>query len=96
MDDANKALTKQDLERLELKVQAMQAKVQLLEEKMQEMDRKIQVLEGRLEEAFRDGQARGLKALCSYPRGADASLNESEIADLLLRDHLTAIELRIN
>lgn len=52
-------------------------------------------LEERLVEAFRDGQTEILKALYSFAQSTDVKLKETELADIMLRQRLTAVESRL-
>ncbi len=48
-----------------------------------------------LKETMRNGQTELLRAFYSFAQSADAKLKESEIADMLLRQRLTAVEMRL-
>ena len=48
-----------------------------------------------LKETMRDVQTELLKAFYGYAKSTDAKLKESEIADMLLRERLTAVEYRL-
>jgi hypothetical protein len=48
-----------------------------------------------LNETMRDVQTELLKALYAHAQSTDAKLKESGIADMLLRQRLTAVEFRI-
>ena len=46
-------------------------------------------------EAFRDGQTEMLRAFYSFADSTDVKLKETEIADIMLRQRLTAVESRL-
>jgi len=48
-----------------------------------------------LKETMRDGQTELLKAIYSFAQSADVKLKEGEIADIMLRQRLTAVEFRV-
>jgi hypothetical protein len=48
-----------------------------------------------LKEAFRDSQTELLKAFYGFAQSTDAKLKETELADIMLRQRLTAVESRL-
>ncbi|MCU1237275.1 MAG: hypothetical protein JWP63_5242 [Candidatus Solibacter sp.] len=48
-----------------------------------------------LKETMRDGQTELLKAFYSFAQSTDAKLKDSELTDIVLRQRLTAVELRL-
>jgi hypothetical protein len=60
-----------------------------------ELRGEMKASEDRLIETLRDVQTELLKAFYSYATSADAKLKESEIADITLRQRLTAVESRL-
>jgi hypothetical protein len=48
-----------------------------------------------LKETMRDGQTELLKAFYTHARSTDLRLKESGIADMMLRERLTAVEYRV-
>ena len=60
-----------------------------------ELRSEMKDMEDRLVEAFRDGQTELLKAFYSFAQSADAKFKETEIADFMLRQRLTAVESRL-
>src|SRR3954447_14860461 len=96
MDDPNAPTTKRDLQELEQRLD------QKLEQETRKLDEKIEMMRAEshhayddIKETFRDGQTELLKAFYSYARSTDAKLKESEVADMLLRERLTAVESRV-
>jgi hypothetical protein len=68
----------------------------------QDVDRLVEQLRSEVQHGFddfketlRDVQAELLKAFYAFAQSTDAKLKESEIADMLLRQRLTAVEFRL-
>jgi KaiC/GvpD/RAD55 family RecA-like ATPase len=55
----------------------------------------IQGLRDELLEAFRDGQTEMLRAFYSFAQSTDVKLKETELDDMMLRQRLTAVEMRL-
>jgi hypothetical protein len=92
MDNGQEPATKADLAAVKADVAAVKADLaqlggQLRSEFHHEFDE--------LKETMRDGQTELLRAFYSFAQSADAKLKESEIADMLLRQRLTAVEMRL-
>jgi hypothetical protein len=85
MENGDQPATKKDLG--ELRTELKQDNEQLRSELHHAYDD--------LKEMFRDGQTELLKAFYSYAQSTDAKLKESEVADMLLRSRLTAVESRV-
>jgi len=55
----------------------------------------LQNLKDELLEAFRDGQTEMLRAFYSFAQSADVKFKETELDDMMLRQRLTAVEMRL-
>jgi len=96
MENGHEPATKQDISELraelkqdsgELRAELKQEIEQLRAESHHEFDD--------LRETLRDVQTELLKAFYSFAQSTDAKLKESEIADMLLRSRLSAVESRV-
>ena len=85
MQNGHEPATKKDVE--QLRSELMQQGEQLRSEFQHGFDD--------LKEAMRDGQTEILRAFYSYAQSADAKMKETEIADMMLRQRLTAVESRL-
>ena len=87
--DRNANATKGDLQDLR---DEMKGDIQGLRD---EMKGNIQGLRDELLEAFRDSQTELLRAFYSFAQSTDVKLKETELADIMLRQRLTAVESRL-
>lgn len=103
MENGQEPATKQDIGELRAETAALRAELKqdigkLRAELKQDIEQSR--AESRhefddLRETFRDGQTELLRAFYSYAQSTDAKLKESEIADMLLRSRLSAVESRV-
>ena len=66
-----------------------------LQDLRDEMKGDIRGLRDELLEAFRDSQTELLRAFYSFAQSTDVKLKETELADIMLRQRLTAVESRL-
>ncbi len=99
MENGDQPATKKDL--AELRTELKQ-NISVLREEMAQFKQNVEELRSEfhhayddLKETFRDGQTEMLKAFYSYAQSTDAKLKESELADMLLRSRLSAVESRV-
>ena len=76
----------------DLNAPATKADLKELEERFTE---RLNALEERSTERLRDMQTELLRAFYSFAQSVDTKLKETEIADIMLRQRLTAVESRV-
>ena len=91
--DPNATATKGDLQ--DLKREILTATKGDLQGLKDELKGDIQDLRNELLEAFRDSQTELLRAFYSFAQSTDIKLKETELADIMLRQRLTAVESRL-
>jgi hypothetical protein len=85
LENGHEPATKQDLR--ELRTELKQDIEQLRSESNHAFDD--------LKETMRDGQTELLRAFYSFAQSTDAKLKDTEISDMMLRERLTAVEMRL-
>lgn len=88
MANGHEPATKEDIQSVEQHVQSVEQQVHMLRSEFHHAF-------DELKEAMRDGQTELLKAFYAHAQSTDAKLKECEIADMLLRQRLTAAEFRL-
>ena len=96
MENGGQPATKQDISELRTEFSGLRSELRSeIRQTAEQLRSEFQHGFDDVKETLRDVQTELLKAFYSFAQSTDAKLKETEIADIMLRQRLTAVEFRV-